>query len=81
MDKATIGRIIRCWPDKHEPPVNPDGTTGALECAAIITGVYADKICVHYFLPDGANGACELPSLPVYTSSPERGAWWWPPRG
>lgn len=85
MQPITVGRIVHCWPDRHEPaPAGHEhyleGADGkpAMRCAAIITGVFAGTICVHYFLPDGANGACMLPIAPA--GDIERGKWWWPPR-
>lgn len=73
--QPTVGRIVHCWPEKHDVP---GGQT--LTCAAIVTGVKADAIAVHYFLPDGANGACELPLEEQPEAAGTRGHWWWPPR-
>jgi hypothetical protein len=71
--KPTVGCIVHCWPPKHDAP-----TEAPLVCAAIVVGVFDEEIRVHYFLPDGANGACPLPLEPA--TEPARGAWWWPPR-
>jgi hypothetical protein len=85
MLPITVGRIIQCWPERHNPAPEghehylegPDGEP-VLRCAAIVAGVFADKIAVHYYLPDGANGACEFPISPG--AELKRGNWWWPPR-
>lgn len=72
--QPTVGRIVHCWPERHDPPEGGSSLT----CAAIVTASGADRIAVHYFLPDGANGACELPL--EEGSAGARGKWWWPPR-
>ena len=83
--KPTVGRIIHCWPEKHGPPnTGPDQAPATLVCAGIICGVFPDApggglIAVHYFMPDGSNGSCELP-IDTAAGEPSRGTWWWPPR-
>jgi len=73
--QPTVGRIVHCCPLKHEPEEGPPHTM-----AAIVCGVFPerDAIAVHYFLPDGANGSCEMPLEAA--NRPEAGRWWWPPR-
>ena len=85
MQPITVGRIVHCWPDKHRAPEEgqpyylegPDGKP-VMVCAGIICGINGDHVAVHYYLPDGSNGFCELSAAPA--SGIERGKWWWPPR-
>lgn len=80
MIQVTVNRMVQCWPERHDPPPgSPDDERAVpLVCPAIVCDVKSDSIVVHYFLPDGANGACELPLVPA--DSPMRGRWWWPPK-
>jgi hypothetical protein len=75
--KPTVGRIIHCWPRAHDAPAGSD----TLTCAALVTGVGDSALYVHYFLPHGENGSCQLPLEPLPEGSPPAmNRWWWPPR-
>lgn len=83
MREIKAGVSIYCWPDRHDAPdrEHPYYLESAidvpmLQCHGVITGVASDHIAVHYYLPDGANGSCQMSLAPA--SGPERGKWWWP---
>lgn len=75
------GDWIFCWPEHHTAPKSDEpfyleGPSGepALSCLGLVCGITPAAVHVHYYLPNGANGSCELPHAP--SDAPEKGKWW-----
>lgn len=79
MSKASIGRVVRCWPANMTSVPNPDAhggpgyaaivahTTDGLTCDLRVLGRVQDQ-----------DLDVTLPASP--DDQPRQGHWWWPPR-